>query len=261
MTNINAISPDTSTFRARVEETYERIARNPYSQYQLHRGPYFARHYLGYDGSDLAALPKVAADRFVGFGNPFSIGGITPGETILVLGCGAGSDALIAARRAGPAGRVIGIDPSPIMRTCARMAVEEAGLLGQVEIRDGQLEALPVADASIDLVVANGSLQRTAERAHVLAEVQRVLKSGGRLYLAELVVDRQLAFDPVDAAELWAAFVAGALLEQELMELAAQAGLRDGRLLSCYDCLRNAPLGEQAAGRLRFHGVNFFAVK
>ncbi|MGE5154983.1 MAG: methyltransferase domain-containing protein [Bdellovibrio bacteriovorus] len=261
MTTANLIAHRTDALGAQVRETFEQVARNPYTQFHIHRGPYYARHYLGYDGSDLQSLPKVAIDRFVGLGNPFSVGELNAGETVLDLGCGAGSDALIAARRVGPEGRVIGIEPSAGMRACARMAVTAAGLSEWVQIRDGQFDALPVAAASIDLVIANGALQRTAERAWVFAEIRRVLKASGRLYLADLVVDREPSFDPDLGADLWQAFVAGALVEEELPELAARAGLVEGKLVSCYDCLRNAPLAERFAGRLRFHGVTFFAVK
>ncbi len=250
-----------NALRARVQETHERVARNPYGQFHLHRGPYYARHYLGYDGADLQGLPQVALDRFIGVGNPFSVGEINPGERILSLGCGAGTDALIAARRVGPQGRVVGLDESPAMRTCARMAIRASGLADWVEIRDGRPDALPLADESVDLVIANGVLYLAADRGPAFSEIQRVLRPGGRLYLADLVVDRAPAFSPSAVADLWSAVLAGVLLEDELSELAVRAGLRQGRLVSCYDCLRNTPLGARLPAHLRFHAATLSCVK
>lgn len=249
------------TLQTRVQETYERVARNPYGRYYFHRGPYYARYYLGYEGADLQTLPKVAADRFTGVGNPFAAGDIRPGETVLDLGCGAGTDLLIAARRVGPSGRVIGVDASPTMRRCAEMAARAAGLAERVEIREGQCEALPVADASVDLVIANGVLSFAAERAQVFAETRRVLKPGGRLHLAELVLARPLAFDAEGGADQWAACLADVMLEEELPELAARAGLRQGKLVGCYDCLRNTPAMDDLPGGVKVHGVTFFATR
>ena len=260
MNTTNTVEPNSHDRLRRVQEARERVARNPYGRFGFHRGPYYARRYLGYEGADLDPLPKVAVDRFIGVGNPFAVGPLDPGETVLNLACGAGSDALIAARRVGAAGRVIGVESSQSMRTCARIAVKASGLAARVEIRDGHSEALPVPDGSIDLVIANGALRLAAERTRVFEEIRRVLRPGGRLYLAELVVDRPPAFDPDAVADLWSAFVGGALLEEELLHLAARAGLK-GCLLGCYDCLRDAEWAEHFAGRLRLHAVTFSAVK
>ena len=210
---------------------------------------------LGYEGADLDPLPKVAVDRFIGVGNPFAVGPLNPGETVLNLACGAGSDALIAARRVGAAGRVIGVESSQSMRTCARIAVKASGLAARVEIRDGHSEALPVPDGSIDLVIANGAVRLAAERTRVFEEIRRVLRPGGRLYLAELVVDRLPTFDPDAVADLWSAFVGGALLEEELLHLAARAGLKAVPPGGCYDCLRDAEWAEHFAGRSRLHAA------
>ena len=224
MNTTNTVEPNSHDRLRRVQEARERVARNPYGRFGFHRGPYYARRYLGYEGADLDPLPKVAVDRFIGVGDPFAVGPLDPGETVLNLACGAGSDALIAARRVGAAGRVwSGSSPSQSMRTCARIAVKASGLAARVEIRDGHSEALPVPDGSIDLVIANGALRLAAERT----------RCGSRRFGAcsALVVDstwqswwsdRLPAFDPDAVADLWSAFVGGALLEEELLDLAAR---------------------------------------
>jgi arsenite methyltransferase len=241
--------------------TYERLARNPYAPHHFHRGPYYARHYLGYPDSDLQGVPRVARDRFAGVGNPFVAGEIHAGETVLDLGCGAGTELLIAARRVGPTGRVIGLDGSPAMRRCAQMAVGAAGFSDRVEIQDGRFEALPLENGRVDLVIANGTLGSSEQKALVFSEIRRVLKPGGRLYLAELVMDQEPAFNPPDAADPSDAFLAGVTTAEELIELAARAGLRKGHLITCYDCLRNAPAADWVTRGVRVHGAIFTAVK
>ncbi len=127
------------------------------SNYHFHRGPDYARDFLGYDPAELAALPPISVDRFAGVGNPFAAGDIHPGETILDHACGAGTDLLIAARRAGPEGRAIGVDVTPMMREYAQLGAQLAGLADRVEIRDGRYEVLQVPDASIDVVISGRS--------------------------------------------------------------------------------------------------------
>ena len=261
MTVSRPIADRIGALQAQFQETYELVARNPYSRYDFHRGPYYARRYLGYKGADLDSLPTVAIDRFTGVGNPLALGEIQPGETVLDLGCGSGTDLLIAARRVGAHGKVIGVDASPSMRRCAAMAARAAGLAERVEVREGRCEALPMEDESADVVIANGVLSFVADRLAVFREIHRVLRAGGRLYLAELVLDRRPAFGGRGTADLWAGCIAGAMVEEELPELAARAGLGGGKLVGCYDCLRDAPATDRMPERLKLHGVTFVAVK
>ena len=261
MTANRALSQPMPDIHERVRETYERLARNPYAHHPLHRGPYYARNYLGYADADLEASPKVAADRFTGVGNPFAAGDIHPGETVLDIGCGAGTDLVIAARRTGPDGRVIGVDPSPAMRQCAVRAARAAGLETRIEVRAGRGEGLPLDGHSVDLVICNGVLSLSEQKLALLREVRRVLRPGGRLYLADAVADRGHGFDAGRHADLWDACIGGALMEDELAELAARAGLRQGQLVGCYDCFRNTPAAERLGGGLRVHGVTFCAIR
>lgn len=252
---------DADSLREKVRDTYQRVARNPYADYHFHRGPQYAQDYLGYDPRDLDALPPIVLDRFAGVGNPFAAGDIYPGETILDHACGAGMDLLIAARRTGPEGRALGVDMTPMMRECAELGAQIARLEDRVEIREGFFEELPVADESVDVVISNGVVNLAPDKPRVFREIHRVLKPGGRLYLADVVVARELTLDARESPDLWAACIAGAMVEAELPEVARAAGLRHGRLVASYDCFRNTSAAEKVAQDLRVHGVTFVAFK
>jgi SAM-dependent methyltransferase len=250
---------DTERLREQVLYTYDRVARAPDGEFHFHRGPRYAVELLRYDGQELAALPQAATARFAGVGNPHRIGPIEPGETVLDHACGAGTDLLLAARRVGPAGRAIGVDMTPAMREVAGSAARAAGLAAIVDIRAGFYEDLPVDDASVDVVVSNGVVNLAPDKRQVFAEIRRVLKPGGRLYLADVVVQRELTYDARNNPDLWAACVAGALPEEELAQIAGSVGLMDGRITERFDCFRGTSAEAKVSGELHVQAVNFFA--
>jgi len=252
---------DTERLRAQVLATYDRVAREPEGDFHFHRGPEYAARYLNYDRRELAQIPARATARFAGVGNPHRIGLILPGEIVLDHACGAGMDLLLAAMRVGPRGRAIGVDMTPAMRKSAAIAAREAGLSGIVDIRAGVYEELPVADASVDVVISNGVVNLAPDKTRVFCEIQRVLKPGGRLYLADVVVARELKMEVRTNPDLWAACIGGALPEPELFEIAAAVGLRDGRITERFDCFRNTSAEAKISKDLRVHAVNFLARK
>jgi SAM-dependent methyltransferase len=144
-----------------------------------------------YAPEELAGLPAGAVALAFGVGNPVRHAGFRDGEVVLDVGCGAGIDTLIAARRVGPRGRALGLDMTPAMLERARHHAATAGL-DNVELHQGLMEALPLADASIDVVVSNGTLNLSTRKARALAEMHRVLRPGGRLALADLVLTEAL---------------------------------------------------------------------
>jgi ubiquinone/menaquinone biosynthesis C-methylase UbiE len=144
-----------------------------------------------YPADDLAALPREAVTLALGVGSPLGDAALRPGETVLDLGCGAGIDTLLGARAVGPSGRAIGIDMTPEMVARARTNSAAAGL-ANVEILEAMIEALPLPDASIDVVVSNGVLNLSTRKSRVLAEATRVLRQGGRVAIADLVLDEAL---------------------------------------------------------------------
>jgi arsenite methyltransferase len=252
---------DVAALRAQVLATYDRVARDPGGDFHFHRGPRYAVDYLRYDPDELALLPALSTARFAGVGNPLRIGPIHPGETVLDHACGAGMDLLLAARRVGERGHAIGVDMTPAMRDAAAGAAAAAGLDAIVTIRAGEFERLPVADESVDVVISNGVVNLAPDKAQVFAEIHRVLRPGGRLYLADVVVQRELKYDVRSSPDLWAACIAGALPEPELAELALASRLRDPRITERFDCFRATTAQAKVAGDLRVQAVNFAARK
>ena len=143
---------------------------------------------VGYDEADLANVPE-GANLGLGCGNPVALASLAPGETVLDLGSGAGIDCFLAAERVGPAGRVIGVDMTPQMLERARDNARRGGFTN-VEFRLGEIEALPVADNTVDVVISNCVLNLSGERPRVLAEALRVLRPGGRIMISDLVSER-----------------------------------------------------------------------
>lgn len=267
MANQCPIGFNTTYLRDQVRETYERVAREPHGNFHFHRGLDYAVRYLGYDRAELEQLPDIATDRFAGVGNPLSmtsepdIGPLSPGQVVLDHACGAGMDLLLAARRVAPNGRAIGVDMTPGMRECATEATEQAGLEEVVDIRGGVYENLPVKDASVDVVISNGVLNLAPDKTKVFREIFRVLKPGGRLLLADVVVEREMTLDARSNPDLWAACIGGALVEDELSELAKATGFENGRIARRFDCFKGTSAENHVSKDLFVHGLNFFARK
>jgi ubiquinone/menaquinone biosynthesis C-methylase UbiE len=144
-----------------------------------------------YTADEIRTLPIEAVAMSLGVGHPVRHAHLRPGEVVLDLGCGAGIDTLLAACAVGPEGRAIGLDMTPEMATRARCNADAAGL-ANVDIREGTIEDIPLPDASIDVVISNGVLNLSTRKSRALAEIFRVLRPGGRVSLADLVLDEAL---------------------------------------------------------------------
>ena len=193
---------NTSVLRSEISAIYGRVADEPDGEFHFHRGPAYAAEFLGYDAGELAALPADCTASFAGVGNPLAIGPIHAGQTVLDIGCGAGMDLLLAAKRTGPDGHAIGVDMTDAMIERARKSVATSGLR-QVEIRKGDATSLPIADGSIDVVNSNGVLNLVPEKELCFREIVRVLKPGGRLHLADITLDVELPEDARRNIDLW----------------------------------------------------------
>lgn len=175
----------------------------------------------GYNVEEKAVVPGEAGEFSLGCGNPTAFANLRPGEIVLDIGSGGGMDAFIAAARIGPTGTVIGVDMTPAMLERARLTAQKAGILN-VEFRQGQAENLPVADQSVDVILSNCVINLCEDKGLVFQEAFRVLKPGGRLEISDMVTDRLLPLTV--RREDWAGCIAGALPEQEYLDLVAQAG-------------------------------------
>jgi SAM-dependent methyltransferase len=180
-----------------------------------------------YTPEELAQVPRSAVARALGVANHLRFADIEPGETILDLGCGGGIDTILAARRTGPTGRVIALDFLPEMLERTASAAREAGL-DNVEILHGEMEAIPLPDASVDLIISNGVLNLSPRKARVMAECARVLRLGGRLCISDLTVEQDdLPPEILTQPAAWAGCVAGALAEDDFARKLEKAGFQD----------------------------------
>jgi arsenite methyltransferase len=180
---------------------------------------------LGYSDDDLAAVPE-GADLGLGCGNPGAIAALKSAETVLDLGSGAGFDAFLAARAVGPNGRVIGVDMTPAMVSKARANAETGGY-GNVEFRLGEIEHLPVADGSVDVIISNCVINLSPDKAAVFADAYRVLRPGGRLAISDVVASAELPDEIRSDLGLYTGCMAGAPLISDLRTMLLDAGFEN----------------------------------
>ena len=185
-----------------------------------------------YSREELADVPLFAAARALGVGNHLRHADIEPGSIVLDIGCGAGIDSIIAARLTGSEGRVIGLDFLPEMLSRTASAAAEAGL-NNLETLEGEMEAIPLPDGSVDLVIANGVVNLSPRKSRVLAECARVLRVGGGLCMSDLTMqDEELPPEVLTHPAAWAGCVAGVLTERLYLEKLERVGFEDVRVVN-----------------------------
>jgi arsenite methyltransferase len=178
-----------------------------------------------YDAAERAALPAEAVSASLGCGNPTAMIDLQPGETVLDLGSGGGIDVLLSARRVGPTGKAYGLDMTDEMLALARANQRRAGV-DNVEFLKGEIEAIPLPDQSVDVVISNCVINLSSDKDRVLREAFRVLKPGGRFAVSDVVVRGAVPAEVRRSVELWVGCVAGALDESEYREKLARAGFQ-----------------------------------
>ena len=196
------VNLDTIKLRAEIQSIYARVAVDPSGEFHFHRGLEYAAQRLNYDAAELSRLPGSVTESFAGVGNPHAIAPLPTGGTVVDIGSGAGTDLLLAAFHLGPRGRALGVDMTEGMRDRARRGAAACGLV-HVEVREGEATALPIEAGSVGVVISNGVLNLVPEKRGAVAEIRRVLKPGGRVQIADIVLGVELPEEARQDIDLW----------------------------------------------------------
>lgn len=192
---------DQTQLRSAIQDEYAEVAACPTKGFHFHTGRFLADR-LGYPADQLEQLPDAAVESFAGVGNPFTWGELNPGETVVDLGSGAGLDTVLAAAMVGPTGHAVGIDMTPTMVEKATRSAAALGL-DNIAFCESYLEALQVADETVDVVISNGVINLCPDKAAVLTEAWRVLRPGGRMQVSDIVVSRDVGDAARADVDLW----------------------------------------------------------
>jgi SAM-dependent methyltransferase len=217
-----ARSLDTTDLEQRVKQMYQEVALLPEHEFHFETGRPLAER-LGYSPDELDRIPDGAIESFAGVGYFQDLAAIAPGEAVLDLGSGSGTDSFVAALGTGGEGKVVGVDMTEEQLAKAWGLAENGGF-AQVEFRAGYIEKPPVDDGSFDCVISNGVINLSPDKAAVFAAAARVLRPGGRLALADIVSARQLPEGVTCDASLWAACIGGAMQSDLYREAIEDAG-------------------------------------
>ena len=195
------IPVDVDVLREEIRKTYTDVSTDQEQDFIFPTGRAWARE-LGYPESELARVPDATVESFAGVANHWPLGRIDPGAVVLDLGCGAGTDLLIAAQMAGPSGRAIGVDMTGAMLGRARSSAAEMDI-DNIELHEALIEELPLEDASVDIVISNGVIDLVPDKDAVFDEIDRVLRPGGRLQLADVIIHHEVSEDARARIDLW----------------------------------------------------------
>jgi arsenite methyltransferase len=195
------IPVDVGVLREEIRKTYTDVSIDQEQEFIFPTGRAWAQE-LGYPEPELARVPDASVESFAGVANHWVLGRIDPGAVVLDLGCGAGTDLLIAAQMTGPTGRVVGVDMTAAMLRQVRASAEDMGL-DNVDTHESLIESLPLEDASVDVVISNGVIDLVPDKDAVLDEIDRVLRPGGRLQVADVVIHHEVSEDARKRIDLW----------------------------------------------------------
>ena len=244
--------------RQAVTEMYTVVANQPSAPLHFPIGKDACR-LAGYDEAHIEELPPAVVESFAGVGNPFRAGVVGPGDTVLDVGSGSGTDVLLASRLVGDSGKVHALDLTPAMRDKLVTTLQE-NHISNVEIHEGEAEQIPLPNASVDVVTSNGVLNLVADKRRAIAEMFRVLKPGGYAQIADIVIASPVTPDCEDDPRLWAECVVGATVDETYLEMFADAGFEHIEVLRDYDYFSHSP-SEETKDVARQFGAHAYELK
>lgn len=244
-----------------VTRMYTQVANAPQTEFHFPTGRK-ACEFVRYPTASLAGLPNEALESFAGVGYPFAAGAIREGDTVLDIGSGSGTDVLIAQRLVGPKGKVYALDMTEAMRVKLRRVLAQQHI-ENVHILEGNAEAIPLADASVDVVTSNGVLNLVPDKARAIGEIFRVLRPGGRLQLSDIALRQPIAPRFKNDPSLWAECVVGAVSEERYLEMFRAAGFQGVETVDQLDYFAGSRSEQtrEVAGLFGAHSVVLKATK
>lgn len=248
MTTLTTFDP--KELESKVKAMYRSVAENPHGDFHFEMGRAMAER-LGYPPADLDRLPLEAIESFAGVGYYFHLANIQPSDTVLDLGSGSGMDTFIAALKVGPNGRVIGVDMTDEQRAKAERLRDRDGFSNVTYVK-GYIEKVPQKDSTVDVVISNGVINLAVDKLAVFREVARLLRSGGRLAISDIVTEVQLPETIVCNSTLWAACIGGAAQQDSYYRQIEVAGLR---VLKVEDNPQYQFISDNAKGASKKFGV------
>jgi ubiquinone/menaquinone biosynthesis C-methylase UbiE len=250
MATATTIAFDPKELEAKVKAMYRDVAENPRGEFHFEMGRALAER-LGYAPSDLDRIPAEAIDSFAGVGHYFHLAGLKPGETVIDLGSGSGMDTFIAALRVGPSGKVIGVDMTDEQRAKAERLRDRDGFRNVTYVK-GYIEEAPLPNGAADVVISNGVINLAPDKSKVFREAARLLKSGGRFAISDIVTEVQLPQNIVCNSTLWAACIGGAAQQDDYRRQIETANLR---VVKVEDNPQYQFISDNAKGASRKFGV------
>ena len=248
MTTVATFDP--KELESKVKAMYRSVAENPHGEFHFEMGRVMAER-LGYAPADLDRVPPEAIESFAGVGHYFHLADPAPGETIVDLGSGSGMDTFVAALKVGPRGKVVGVDMTDEQRSKAERLRDRDGFLNVTYVK-GYIEQAPLPDGLADVVISNGVINLATDKSRVFSEAARLLKSGGRFAISDIVTEVPLPDTIVCNSTLWAACIGGAAQQDNYRRMVEAAGLR---VVTVEDNPQYQFISDNAKGASRKFGV------